>query len=107
MTNGETMVAMYTSLLPFPQPPLASRKCDVLTALQQPLLSLGQLCDAGLAATLDSETVQLTKDLIITLLGTRDHINGLYFPPLQGYPTSPHPAPSWVAQQTLIILNYQ
>ena len=87
------MVATYTSLLPFPQPPLATRKCDVLTALQQALLSLGQFCDAGLAATLNSETVQLTKDLIITLLETRDHTNGIYFSSLQGYPTSPHPHP--------------
>ena len=88
MPNGKTMVAMNTSLLTFPQPPLSDRKCDVFMALQQPLLSLDQFCNAGFTATLDSETVQLTKDGITTLSGTRDHTNGLYFIPLQGYPTS-------------------
>ena len=86
--NVETMVATRTALLSFPQPPLADRKCDVLPELQQPLLSLGQFCDAGFTSTLDSETFQLTKDGIATLSGTRDHTNGLYFIPLQGYPTS-------------------
>ena len=86
------MVATHTSLLPFPQPPLAARKCDVLLALQQPLLSLGQLCDAGFTATLNSETVLLTKDVSITLSRTRDHKNGLYFIPLQVHPTS-NPSP--------------
>ena len=75
--NGETMVEIHTSLLPFPQPPLASRKCDVFPALQQPLFSLGQFCDAGFTATLTSETVLLTQDGINTLAGTRDHINEL------------------------------
>ena len=85
MTNGETVVATHTYLLPLPHPPLAARKCDVFPALQQPLLSLGQLCDAGFTATLDSETDQLTKDGLVTLPGTRYHTNGLYFTPLQGY----------------------
>ena len=77
MPNGETMVATYTALLPFPHPPLAARKFDVFPALQQPLLSLGQLCDAGFTATLNSETVLLTKDSSTTLSGTRYHNNGL------------------------------
>ena len=72
----------------YPTPPLAARKCDVFPALQQPLLSLGQFCDAGFTATLNSETVLLTKDGSTTLSGTRGHNNGLYFIPLQGYPTS-------------------
>ena len=88
MHNGETMVATHTALLPFPQPPLAARKFDVFLALQQPLLSLGQFCDAGFVATLTSETIRLTKDGSTILVGTRDHINGLYFIPLQGYPNS-------------------
>ena len=88
MPNGETMVATHTALLPFPQLPISARKCDVSSALQQPLLFLGQFCNAGFTATLDSYTVQLTKYGIATLLGTRDHTNGLYFIPLQGYPTS-------------------
>ena len=86
MPNGGTMVATHKALLPFPQPPLASRKCDVFLALQQPLLSLGQFCDAGFTATLASETVLLTKYDITALSGTRDHNNGIYFIPLQGYP---------------------
>ena len=77
MPNGETMVATYTALLPFPQHPLSARKFDVFPALQQPLLSLGQLCDAGFTATLNSETVLLTKDSSTTLSGTRYHNNGL------------------------------
>ena len=88
MPNGETMVTTDTDLLPFPQLTLAARKWDVFPALQQPLLSLGQFCDAGFTATLNSETVLLTKDGSTTLSGTRDHNNGLYFIPLQGYPTS-------------------
>ena len=88
MPNGETMVATHTYILPFPQLPLASRKCDVFLALQQPLLSLGQFLDAGFMATLTSEIVLLTKDGSTTLSGKRDHNNGLYFIPLQGYPNS-------------------
>ena len=70
MPSGETMVATHTAILPFPQLPLATRKCDFFLEIQQPLLSLGQFCDAGFTATLDSETVQLTKDSIATLAGT-------------------------------------
>ena len=72
----------------FPQLPLSDHKCDVLPALQQPLLPLGQFYNAGITATLNSETVQLTKDGISTFCGKRDHTNGIYFIPLQGYPTS-------------------
>ena len=86
MPNGETMVETHTALLPFPQLPLYARKCDVFPALQQPLLSLGQFCDAVFTSTLTSEIVLLTNDGSTTLTGTRDHSNGLYFIPLQGYP---------------------
>ena len=78
------MVATHTALLPFPQLPLAARKCDVSPALQQPLLSLGQFCDAGFTATLNSETVELTKYSSAILSGTIYHNNGIYFIPLQG-----------------------
>ena len=88
MKNGETTVATHTAILYFPKIPLPARKCDLFLALQQPLLSLCHLCDAGFAATLDSETVQITKDSIATLSNTRYHTNGLYFTPLQGYPDS-------------------
>ena len=79
--NGETMVATHTALLISLQTPLAARKCDVFPELQQPLLSLGQFYDAGLTATLTSETLLLTKDGSTTLSGIRDHSNGLYFIP--------------------------
>ena len=82
MPNGDTMVAKYTALLPFPQLPISARKCDVLSSLQQLLLSIVKFCDAGFKATLDSENIQLTKDGITTLSGTTDHINGIYFIPL-------------------------
>ena len=82
------MVATHISLLPFPQLPLAARKCDIFPALQQPQLSLGQFCNAGFTATLNSENVLLTKDGSTTLAGTRDCNNGLYFIPLQGYHNS-------------------
>ena len=88
MPNGDTMVATHTALFPFPQPPLAAWKCDVFPALQQTLLSIGQFCKADFTATLDSEVVQLTKDVSATLSGKRDHNNGIYFNPLQCYPTS-------------------
>ena len=90
MPNGETMVATYTALLPFPQIPLAAQKCDVFPALKQPLLSLGQFYNAGFKATFDSETVQIAKDVIETLSGKRDHRNGFYFILNQGYPTPTH-----------------
>ena len=44
--NGGTMVATHTALLAHPQLFLAARKCDVFPALQQPLIYLGQFCDA-------------------------------------------------------------
>ena len=91
MPNDETMVATNTALLFLPQLPLAARKCDVVPALQQPLLSLGHLCDEGFTATLDSETSQLTKDSITTMSGTRDHTNGIYFTPYKDTPTHPPP----------------
>ena len=97
MPNNETTVAMHTALLPLTQTTLDARKCDVLPALQQPLLSLDQFCDAGFTATLDSETVQLTNDGIATMLGMRDHTHGLYFHPLQVYPTSSLPPPTYNA----------
>ena len=81
--NGETMVATHMAILPFPQLPLSAQKFDVFPSLQQPLLSLGQLCDAVFKANLDSETIQFTKDIIETLSVTRDNSNGLYFFPLQ------------------------
>ena len=81
---------MHTSLFPLPQIPLSYQNFDVLPALQQPLLSLGQFCNAGFNATLNSENVQLTKDGIAILPRTRDHRNGLYFIPLQGYSTPTH-----------------
>ena len=77
MPKGVTMVATHTSLLPFPQLPLAARKCDFFPALKQPLLSLGQFCNSEFTATLASETAHLTKDGSTTLAGTRDHSNGL------------------------------
>ena len=33
MTNGETVVATHTDLLPFPKIPIAARKCGVFPAL--------------------------------------------------------------------------
>ena len=80
------MVATHTSLLPFSQPPLVARKCDVLLALQQPLLSLGQFYDAGFTATLNSEKFLQTKNGSTTLSWKIDHNNVLYFIPLPGYP---------------------
>ena len=84
------MLATHTALIPFLQLSLSAQKCDVFPALQKPLLSLCQLRDAGFSATLDSETVQLTKDGIETLLGNRYHINGLFFIVIEGYPNYPH-----------------
>ena len=87
MPNGETMVETHIALIPFPQLPLSVRQCDIFPSLQQPLLYLGQFCDAGCTATLDSETVQLTKDSIATLSGKIYHTNGIYFiPPLHTPP---------------------
>ena len=91
--NGETMVATYTALLYFPQPSLAAWKCDVFPSLQQPLLSLGQFCDAGFTATLTSETFRLTKYGSTTLTGTIDHSNGLYFVLQLNPPPPPLPTP--------------
>ena len=106
MPNGETMVTTHTALLPLPQPPLADRKCNVFPALQQNLLSLGQFCNAGFMATLTSETILLTKDISTTLAGTRDHKNGLYFIPLQGYPNStPSPLPTPFQPDTAAITS--
>ena len=67
MTNGLTMEATYTPLLPLPQLPLSACKCDVFLELQQPLLSLGQFCNTVFTTTFNSETVQLTKDGISKL----------------------------------------
>ena len=82
--NVETIVATHTALPPLPKLPLSDRKRDVFLSLQQSLLSLGQFYDADSMATLDSETVQLTKYGISILSEKRDHTNGLYFTPLQG-----------------------
>ena len=86
MPNGETMVRTHTALLPFPELPLDACKCDVFPALQQPLLYLGQFCNAGFTSKLNSNTALLTKNGSNTLTGTRYNSNGLYFIPLQGYP---------------------
>ena len=83
MPNRETMVATHKALLPFLQLPLSAQKCDLFPGLQQPLLSLGQFCHAGFTATLTSDTVLINKYGSTTLAGKRDHVNGLYFIPLQ------------------------
>ena len=90
MHNGETMVATHTSLLPLTQLPVASPEYNVFPALQQRLLSLGQLFNAGFTATLEIETIHITKDGIATLSGNIYHSNGVYFIPIQGCPTSYH-----------------
>ena len=94
MPNGKTMVATHTALIPLPQPPLAAQKCDVFPELQQPLLSLGQFCDAGFTATLTIETFLLTNDDSTKLTGTIYHNNGLYSIPLKGYPNATPPPPT-------------
>ena len=90
MPNGDTIVTTHMTLLPCPELPIASRECGVFPPLQQPLLSLGQFFDAVVMSTLDSETIQITKGIIATLLGTRDHSNSLYFILITGYPASPN-----------------
>ena len=91
--NNETLVLTHTALPPPTQLPQFYRKCDVFPSLQQLLLSFGQLYNVVFKAILDSETVQLSKEEIATLSGTRYHSNRLYFILIKGYPTPPHPTP--------------
>jgi hypothetical protein len=46
--NGSIMYSTHTAELFLPGLPLAARQCHIIPALStQPLLSIGQLCDAG------------------------------------------------------------
>ena len=79
LLNGQTIRSTHTDLLPFPKIHHAARQSHVFPALKhKALLSIGQLCDHGFKDIFNDTTVHLAN-ADITITGTRDLSNGIYF----------------------------
>ena len=89
--NGSTMTASHSADINLNHlisdlPPQAT-KATILPSLKQPLLSLGQFCDAGSNVLLTKQHVYLQPQDIplprqATSIGTRNPVNGLWDIPL-------------------------
>ena len=84
------MQSTHTSLLPFPQLPLAAQRAHVFPALQnKALLSIGKFCNSNFTAVFRKGRVKLSGD-DTTITGKQDHSTGLYYIDLS---EPPHVAP--------------
>jgi len=90
MPNGDTIHSAHSGNLPMPEP--INMPAHVLPALNQSLISIGKLCDAGCTATFDAQTVTIHHDLRPILTGQRQK-NGLWLLPTM----HPSPTPSQTA----------
>ena len=66
--DGSTMPITHSGFLPIPGASLTARKALVVSTLQHPLLSIGQLCDDGMTATFTKSDVAVTSasgDLVL------------------------------------------
>ena len=61
--NGALMYSTHKAELNFPQLPKIARHVHILPELKSdPLISIGQLCDAGCTISFDATTVNVTHD---------------------------------------------
>jgi hypothetical protein len=77
------MSVTHTALLPEDGilPPLSNIACHAHVfpnMTSNPLLSIGQFCDNGYAATFTANTVLLSKNKQTFTIGHRNHVNGLW-----------------------------
>jgi hypothetical protein len=79
MPNNETILSYNTAKLHLPTLNAQARKSHVFKGLNNNLLYVGQLCDAGYNVNLEA-TVHEKSNIIIT--AKRDHSNGLWRAPL-------------------------
>lgn len=77
--NGTIMHSTHIAELNVPTLPLAARKAHIVPALHSlPLLSIGQLCDAGCQITLDADRMQVKHNDNIALTGLRNSESRLW-----------------------------
>ena len=73
------MHSTHDAELNVPTLPLAARKAHIVPALHSlPLLSIGQLCDAGCQITLDADRIQVKHNDNIALTGLRNSESRLW-----------------------------
>ena len=58
MTNVEIITSSHTALLPQHNPPDKARKAHIFTGLQNPLISIGTLCDNNCIEVFDEKKGQ-------------------------------------------------
>ena len=64
------------------QIPAAAKTAHILPGLSNSLISIGKLCDAGMTATFNKNTVGINKDNKTVLTGHRHATTGLWMLPL-------------------------
>jgi len=76
LPNGESMKGTHTCLLPFNELPLKAWLATIFPAIKNlSLLSIGQICDSGYTAVLNSTTITFSKQGK-PQIGHRDKTNG-------------------------------
>ena len=78
LPNGGTITSTSTGTLNFSTLSDAANKAHILPQLHHNLLSVGQLCDAGMTAVFSQHEVLIKKEEKIVMKGTRQHNNGLW-----------------------------
>jgi len=99
--DGATMISTHIADLDLPHLPDAARHVHIVPALAgASLISIGQLCDAGCAVTLDSSTINIAYDGQVVLLGTRTPTTRLWQLDLTAAPPASHECHAAVGSAT-------
>ena len=74
MPNGEIITSSHIALLPQHNPPDKARKAHIFPGLQNPLISIGTLCDNNCIAVFDEKRVAIYDKMLrqIVMQGHRD-----------------------------------
>jgi hypothetical protein len=80
LPNGQTMESTHTATLDIPQLSKVAKAAHVFPAMENnPLLSVGQLCDEGYSVFFSIDGVKiLDEKQKIIMKGPRDHATGLW-----------------------------
>jgi hypothetical protein len=84
MPNNETILSYNSAKLNLPMPNEQARKAHAFGDLNNNLLSVGQLCDAGYDVKFTKQGNRHNNNNIV-LTAKRDHTNGMWRSPLTGY----------------------
>ena len=78
LPNGDTLSSHLQGILQYPNLSPEATTAHILPNLQHNLLSVGQLCDAGLTALFSKNKVVIQRDNQTIIEGQRNHQNGLW-----------------------------